>query len=219
MVKVSPSMLAADFSNLREEMKSVQTANFLHLDVMDGHFVPNLTIGPCVIASIRPHSDLPFDTHLMIDNPLKYIEPFAKAGSDYITVHVEQPDDIKQCIRLIKSFGKKAGLALSPDTPVSALAPYLDEISMITVMSVYPGFGGQKFIESSYEKIKEISNMIQDKNILLSVDGGVDYENVRKLEKAGVTMVVAGSTVFGDENREEAMAMLRDLDAMMEEDA
>ncbi|MBE7018781.1 MAG: ribulose-phosphate 3-epimerase [Ruminococcaceae bacterium] len=209
MVKVSPSMLAADFSNLREEMKSVQTANFLHLDVMDGHFVPNLTIGPCVIASIRPHSDLPFDTHLMIDNPLKYIEPFAKAGSDYITVHVEQPDDIKQCIRLIKSFGKKAGLALSPDTPVSALAPYLDEISMITVMSVYPGFGGQKFIESSYEKIKEISNMIQDKNILLSVDGGVDYENVRKLEKAGVTMVVAGSTVFGDENREEAIRILR----------
>jgi len=110
---------------------------------------------------------------------------------------------------LIKSFGKKAGLALSPDTPVSALAPYLDEISMITVMSVYPGFGGQKFIESSYEKIKEISNMIQDKNILLSVDGGVDYENVRKLEKAGVTMVVAGSTVFGDENREEAIRILR----------
>ena len=209
MVKVSPSMLAADFSNLREEVKSIQTADFLHLDVMDGHFVPNLTIGPCVLACLRPHSDLPFDTHLMIDNPLKYIEPFAKAGSDYITVHVEQPDDIKECIRLIKSFDKKAGLAISPDTPASALAPYLDEISMITVMSVYPGFGGQKFIESSYEKIKEISNMIQGKNMILSVDGGVDYENVRKLEEAGVTMVVAGSTVFGDENREEAIRILR----------
>ena len=209
MVKVSPSMLAADFSNLREEMKSVQTANFLHLDVMDGHFVPNLTIGPCVIASIRPHSDLPFDTHLMIDNPLKYIEAFAKAGSDYITVHVEQPDDINECIRLIKSFGKKAGLAISPDTDVSVLVPYLDDVSMITVMSVYPGFGGQKFIESSYEKIRAISEMIQGKDVLLSVDGGVDYENVRKLEDAGVTMVVAGSTVFREENREESIRKLR----------
>ena len=145
----------------------------------------------------------------MIDNPLKYIEPFAKAGSDYITVHVEQPDDITECIRLIESFGKKPGLAISPDTPASALAPYLDCISMITVMSVYPGFGGQKFIESSYEKIKEISHMIQGKEILLSVDGGVDFQNVRKLEEAGVTMVVAGSTVFGRENREETIRILR----------
>ncbi len=209
MVKVSPSMLASDFSDLREELKSVGTADFIHLDVMDGHFVPNLTIGPCVISSIRPHSDVPFDTHLMIDNPLKYIEAFAKAGSDYITVHVEQPDDIHECIRLIKSFGKKAGLAISPDTDVSVLAPYLDDISMITVMSVYPGFGGQKFIESSYEKIRAISQMIKGKDVLLSVDGGVDYENVRKLEDAGVTMVVAGSTVFREENREESIRKLR----------
>lgn len=209
MIQVSPSLLASDFSNLREEIKTVNTADFLHLDVMDGHFVPNLTIGPCVIASIRPHSDLPFDTHLMIDNPLKYIEAFAKAGSDYITVHVEQPDDILECIRLIQSYGKKPGLAISPDTDVSVLVPYLDEISMITVMSVYPGFGGQKFIESSYEKIRAISKMIRGKEILLSVDGGVDYENVRKLEEAGVTMVVAGSTVFREENREQSIRILR----------
>lgn len=209
MVKVSPSMLASDFSDLRAELKSVSTADFIHLDVMDGHFVPNLTIGPCVISSIRPHSDLPFDTHLMIDNPLKYIEPFAKAGSDYITVHVEQPDDINECIRLIKSFGKKAGLAISPDTDVCQLAPYLDDISIITVMSVYPGFGGQKFIEASYEKIRAISKMIADKDILLSVDGGVDYQNVRKLEDAGVTMVVAGSTVFREEDRGESIRKLR----------
>lgn len=209
MVKVSPSLLASDFSNLREEIKSVSAADFLHLDVMDGHFVPNLTIGPCVISSIRPHSDLAFDTHLMIDNPLKYIEPFAKAGSDYITVHVEQPDDINECIRLIHSFHKKAGLAISPDTEVSLLEPYIDDIAMITVMSVYPGFGGQKFMESSYEKIRAIKKMIAGRDILLSVDGGVDYENVRKLEEAGVTMVVAGSTVFREADRELSVRRLR----------
>ncbi len=209
MIQVSPSLLAADFSKLQEEINSVQTADFLHLDVMDGHFVPNLTMGPCVISSIRPHSDLRFDTHLMIDNPLKYIEPFAKAGSDYITVHMEQPDDISECIRLIKSFGKKPGLAISPDTPASVLSPYLDDISMITVMSVYPGFGGQKFIESTYEKVKEVSRMIQGKHILLSVDGGVDLTNVRALEVSGVTMVVAGSSVFGAKNRAETIRLLQ----------
>ena len=209
MILVSPSLLAADFSILREEVQAVSTADFLHLDVMDGHFVPNLTIGPCVIASLRPHSDLIFDTHLMIDNPLKYIEPFAKSGSDYITVHVEQPDDLMECISLIKSFGKKAGLAISPDTAVSVLDPYLDHISMITVMSVYPGFGGQKFIESTYEKVRAIRQMIGERKILLSVDGGVNERNARLLEEAGVTMAVAGSTVFGAPDRMRAIEEIR----------
>lgn len=209
MILVSPSLLAADFSILREEVQAVSTADFLHLDVMDGHFVPNLTIGPCVIASLRPHSDLIFDTHLMIDNPLKYIEPFAKSGSDYITVHVEQPDDLMECISLIKSFGKKAGLAISPDTAVSVLEPYLDHISMITVMSVYPGFGGQKFIESTYEKVRAIRQMIGERKILLSVDGGVNERNARLLEEAGVTMAVAGSTVFGATDRMRAIEEIR----------
>lgn len=209
MILVSPSLLAADFSILREEVQAVSTADFLHLDVMDGHFVPNLTIGPCVIASLRPHSDLIFDTHLMIDNPLKYIEPFAKSGSDYITVHVEQPDDLMECISLIKSFGKKAGLAISPDTAVSVLEPYLDHISMITVMSVYPGFGGQKFIESTYEKVRAIRQMIGERKILLSVDGGVNERNARLLEEAGVTMAVAGSTVFGAPDRMRAIEEIR----------
>ncbi len=209
MIKVAPSLLASDFSRLAEEIRTVETADFLHLDVMDGHFVPNLTIGPCVIECLRPHTNLPFDTHLMIDHPLQYIEAFAKSGSDYITVHMEQPDDIKECIDLIKSFGKKVGLAISPDTPIDVLKPYLDDISLITVMSVYPGFGGQKFIETTYDKVIGISKMIQGKDILLSVDGGVNAENARKLEECGATMAVAGSTVFGADNRAVAISDIR----------
>lgn len=209
MLKISPSLLAADFSILREEVRSVDHADFLHLDVMDGHFVPNLTIGPCVVASLRPHTELLFDTHLMIDNPLRYIEPFAKSGSDYITVHTEQPDDISQCISLIQSFGKQAGLSISPDTDASVLLPYLDRIAMITVMAVYPGFGGQKLIESTYDKIRKIRRMIDGKDILLSVDGGVTFDNISHLKEAGITMAVAGSTIFGAKDRPDAIRRLR----------
>ncbi len=209
MIKVAPSLLSADFSDLQRELHSIQTADFLHLDVMDGHFVPNLTMGPCVIGSLRPHTDLVFDTHLMIDNPLRYIEAFANCGSDYITVHVEQPDNVSECIRMILSYGKKAGIAISPDTDLSVLAPYLDQVSMITVMSVYPGFGGQKFIEAAYERVRMVRQMIENRSILLSVDGGVNFENVRKLEECGADMVVAGSTIFNSSNREDAIIRLR----------
>ena len=209
MIKISPSLLAADFSVLRDEVYAVRDADFLHLDVMDGHFVPNLTIGSCVVASLRPHTKLIFDTHLMIDNPLQYIEPFAKSGSDYITVHTEQPDDITDCISLIRRCGKKAGLSISPDTGISVLVPYLDKISMITVMGVYPGFGGQKFIASTYEKIRGISQMIAGSDILLSVDGGVTLENIAALKEAGITVAVAGSAVFGAKDRGSAIRKLR----------
>ena len=209
MVKVAPSILSADFSKLDREIESINNADFIHIDVMDGHFVPNITMGYCVVDSLRKTTDILFDVHLMISHPLQYIENFAKSGSDYISFHVECEDDIKECISLIKKCGKKPGLAISPDTDVEELRPYIDDIDIITVMSVYPGFGGQSFIEGSYERISKIKEMIKDKNILLSVDGGVSLSNVRKLEECGNNMVVAGSSVFKAPDRKKMIDDLR----------
>lgn len=209
MVKVAPSILSADFSILKEELKSIDNADFIHVDIMDGHFVPNISFGYGVVNDIRKCSDIPFDVHLMISHPLSYIENFAKSGSDYISFHVECKDNIEQCIALIKKCGKKAGLAISPDTDVEVLRPYIDDISIITVMSVYPGFGGQSFIENSYDRIIKIKQMIGKRDILLSVDGGVGEANVRKLEQCGNNMVVAGSSVFKAEDRKKMIEKLR----------
>ncbi len=209
MVKVAPSILSADFSILAQELKSIDNSDFIHVDIMDGHFVPNITFGYGVVNDIRKCTDIPFDVHLMISHPLSYIENFAKSGSDYISVHVECEDDIEECISLIKKCGKNPGLAISPDTDVEVLKPYLDDIKIITVMSVYPGFGGQAFIEKSYEKIEKIKEMIGNRDILLSVDGGVSEKNVRKLEECGNTMVVAGSSVFKAPDRKKMIEILR----------
>ncbi len=209
MVKVSPSILSADFSKLGSEIESINNADFIHIDVMDGHFVPNITIGYCVVDALRKTTDILFDVHLMISHPLSYIENFAKSGSDYISFHIECEDNIKECIELIKKCGKKAGLAISPDTDVEELRPYIDDISIITVMSVYPGFGGQSFIENSYNRISKIKEMIGTRGILLSVDGGVSEKNVRKLEECGNNMVVAGSSVFKASDRKEMIGILR----------
>jgi len=209
MVKVSPSILSADFSKLGAEIESINNADFIHIDVMDGHFVPNITIGYCVVEAIRKTTDILFDVHLMISHPLQYIENFAKSGSDYISFHIECEDDIKECIELIKKCGKKPGLAISPDTDVESLKPYIDDIKMITVMSVYPGFGGQSFIENSYDRIRKIKEMTGERDILLSVDGGVSEKNVRKLEQCGNNMVVAGSSVFKAPDRKKMIEALR----------
>jgi ribulose-phosphate 3-epimerase len=209
MIKIAPSILSADFSILKDELNSINNADFLHIDVMDGHFVPNITIGYPVVESIRKRTDMLFDVHLMISHPLSYIEQFAKSGSDYITFHVECSDNISDCINLVKKCGKKAGLSLSPDTDCSALIPYIDDISIITIMSVYPGFGGQKFIESSYKKVETIKKMIGNRAIILSIDGGVTIDNVRKLEELGISMVVAGSTVFNSDDRIDMIERLR----------
>ena len=209
MVKVAPSILSADFSKLGEELKSIETADLIHIDVMDGHFVPNISMGYCVVDSIRKTTDNIFDVHLMISHPLKYIENFASSGSDYISVHVECDDDTDECIKLIEKCGKKAGIVINPDTAPEAVIPYLDKITIITVMSVYPGFGGQSFIEGTYEKVKKISEYIGKRDIILSVDGGVGLQNVRKLEACGVTCVVAGSSVFKADDRRKMIVDLR----------
>lgn len=202
--KISPSMLSADFANLERDLKAVEAggADWLHVDVMDGHFVPNITIGPDQVKCLRKTIDLPFDVHLMISEPLKYIKSFADAGADIITVHVEVEDDTQECLELIKKCGCKAGLVLSPDTPVAVLEPFMDEVSMILVMSVYPGFGGQKYIEGTGDRLRAIRKMIGDRSIDLEVDGGVNFETLSTVVEAGANVIVSGSCLFGGNMKE-----------------
>lgn len=209
MVKIAPSLLSADFSKLDRELKEIETADYVHLDIMDAHFVPNMSFGPCVVKSIRKSTDLIFDVHLMITNPLQYIEAFAKAGADIITVHVECEDDTKECLELIKSFGIKCGIVLSPDTPASAAEPYLDDVDMILVMSVYPGFGGQKFMPAMLSKVTELKNMRGERRYEIEIDGGIGADNAKSAVEAGVDVLVAGTSVFGKENRAEAISSLK----------
>ena len=209
MVKIAPSLLSADFSKLDRELKEIETADYVHLDIMDAHFVPNMSFGPCVVKSIRKSTDLIFDVHLMITNPLQYIEAFAKAGADIITVHVECEDDTKECLELIKSFGIKCGIVLSPDTPASAAEPYLDDVDMILVMSVYPGFGGQKFMPAMLSKVTELKNMRGERKYEIEIDGGIGADNAKSAVEAGVDVLVAGTSVFGKENRAEAISSLK----------
>jgi ribulose-phosphate 3-epimerase len=213
MVKIAPSILSADFSKLGEEIKDVEKggAELIHVDVMDGHFVPNITIGPLVVESIRPMTKLPLDVHLMIENPDHYIESFAKAGADYITVHVEACRHLHRTIQLIKSFGVKAGVVLNPATPVQWIEPILEELDIVLLMSVNPGFGGQKFIPSVVEKIKQVKNLAKQKGVDLEieVDGGVNEQTAPLCVEAGATILVAGSAVYNQEDRGKAISILK----------
>ncbi|HHV18299.1 MAG TPA: ribulose-phosphate 3-epimerase [Thermoanaerobacterales bacterium] len=204
MTKVAPSILSADFSRLAEEVKRVEAggADLLHIDVMDGHFVPNITFGPPVISSLKGKTDLPFDVHLMIENPERYVDDFIEAGSDIITVHVESTVHLHRLINYIKNQGIKPGVALNPSTPLTGLQYILDDVYMVLIMSVNPGFGGQTFIPGMIEKIKKLKDIVQQTNskVLIQVDGGINEDNSPEIIKAGADILVAGSAIYKSSN-------------------
>jgi ribulose-phosphate 3-epimerase len=210
-IKIAPSILSADFARLGEEVRALDAAgaDYIHVDVMDGHFVPNLTIGPGVVRALRPHSKKPFDVHLMVTPVDPFIETFVAAGADIVTVHVEAGPHLDRSLQLIRSLGRKAGVSLNPATPENAIAYVLDRVDLVLVMSVNPGFGGQEFIPVALDKIARIRSMIGNRAIELEVDGGVDPANAHKLAAAGASVLVAGSAVFRTADYAANIAALR----------
>ena len=207
-IKVSPSILASDFSKLGDEVAALAKAgaDYIHVDVMDGHFVPNISMGPSIVKSVRNKTSIPFDVHLMIDPIEPYIDDFIKAGADIISIHPEANDNIEKCIDKIKSNNVKAGLAINPDTNWEVVIPFLDKLDIIVVMSVHPGFGGQKFIPSALEKLKLLRKKIDETHphIELEIDGGVNFDNIDSILKAGANVIVAGTTTFTGGEKEYA---------------
>ncbi len=204
MTLIAPSILSADFANLEQEIKALENAgaDMIHIDVMDGHFVPNLTFGPPVIQSLRKHTKLPFDVHLMVNNPENLLEGYAKAGADIITIHPESTTHTDRVIEQIKALDIKAGIALLPTTSQNILEYILDKIDLILVMSVNPGFGGQKFMHTQLEKIQELAKLTKGKDIILQVDGGINQETARLATDKGATSLVSGSYIFKGDYKE-----------------
>ncbi|WP_094602725.1 ribulose-phosphate 3-epimerase [Sporomusa silvacetica] len=216
MIKVAPSILSADFSQLANEIIKIEKAgaDWVHIDVMDGHFVPNLTFGPPVVAAIRKVTKLPFDVHLMVTNPQDLIEPFIKAGADIITVHAETAPHLHRLIQTIKEHGKKAGVSLNPSTPLAVVEEVLDDLDMILIMSVNPGYGGQKFIPGAIDKISRLQAKIEQRKLTIDieVDGGINASTARQVVAAGATILVAGSAVYGAPDMTQAIKAIRGLD-------
>ncbi|MDN9010392.1 ribulose-phosphate 3-epimerase [Brevibacillus laterosporus] len=214
MVKIAPSILSADFARLGEEIKDVERggADWIHVDVMDGHFVPNITIGPLIVDAIRPVTQLPLDVHLMIEEPDRYIAQFAKSGADYITVHQEACRHLHRTIHHIKEQGVKAGVVLNPATPISTIEHVLKDLDLVLLMTVNPGFGGQKFIHSVLPKIRDLRDLLNKRglsHIDIEIDGGVNAQTARLCEDAGATVLVAGSAVYNQTDRAKAIAEIR----------
>ena len=210
---IAPSILSADFSRLGEDVKAVESAgaDWIHIDVMDGHFVPNITIGPMITEAVNRVTDLPLDVHLMIENPDQYIADFANAGADYISVHAEACTHLNRTISLIRQCGARPGVALNPATPVQTLEWVLEEVDFVLLMSVNPGFGGQSFIRNTLDRIRIVKQMISDKKLqtLIQVDGGVNASTIREISDAGVDSFVAGSAIFGSDDYAATIAELK----------
>jgi ribulose-phosphate 3-epimerase len=212
---ISPSLLSADFTNLEKEFKILneEKVDFIHLDIMDGNYVPNISYGPGIVKSLRPLTEIPFDTHLMIEKPENYIEEFVKSGSDIITIHPSTTKHLDRTLSIIRSFGKKTGLALNPGDSLEVLDYNLEKLDLVLVMSVNPGFGGQKFIPSSLRKIKEIKKIIEKRNLetLIEVDGGVKLDNAKEILDAGADILVAGSAIFEKDKTRENIKSFKEI--------
>lgn len=215
MKYIAPSILSADFSKLGDEIRSVEKAgaDWIHVDVMDGHFVPNITIGPLIVEAARRITSLPFDVHLMIEHPDRYVEDFAKAGADLISVQVEACIHLNRTIQLIKLLDLRAGVVLNPSTPLSAIEWILEDVDVVMIMSVNPGFGGQKFIPGSIDKIRALHKMIQDRGLstLIEIDGGVNEKTIKTISDAGVDVFVAGSAIFKSPDYKETISKFKEL--------
>ncbi|MEC0243532.1 ribulose-phosphate 3-epimerase [Paenibacillus dokdonensis] len=214
MIKIAPSILSADFAQLGQEISIVEAAgaDWIHVDVMDGHFVPNITLGPPIVSAIKPHTSLPLDVHLMIDKPEQYIADFAKAGADMITVHAEACIHLHRVIHLIKEHGVQAGIAINPGTSAAVIQEVLEDIDMVLIMTVNPGFGGQAFIPRTVQKVRQVRQWLNEASLFdvhIEVDGGITSETAPLVVEAGADVLVAGSAVFGQKDREAAIQAIR----------
>jgi ribulose-phosphate 3-epimerase len=213
MIKIAPSILSANFARLEEDIKEVERggADYIHVDVMDGHFVPNITIGPLIVEAIRPITDLPLDVHLMIENPDQYISAFAKAGADLLSVHVEACHHLHRTIQQIKSEGMRAGVVLNPHTPTSMIEHVIEDVDLVLFMTVNPGFGGQTFIQSVLPKIKQVATLVKERQLMveIEVDGGVNPNTAKLCIEAGANVLVAGSAIYNQTDRGQAITQIR----------